>query len=151
MFVHVGEINEKLVNRLLSYDGTVLQLQSYGGEVYSMLSIVDQLVSHGMRVIATGIIASAAVPIVACAVQKVCTPHTRFMVHKGSIALPNVTGEELEKESEEWQVLTDIYWGMLGQYTKRSASWWRKQCLEAPYYFGAREAVKLGVVQDILA
>lgn len=123
-----------------------------------MLAAVDKLQADNdgglpWIVNGTGIIASAAVAILAAGGEgrRACTPRTRFMVHAGGMHLSgDVTRKSLETDAEQLKLLDEQYLEMLGAWTKTPVSKWKGLCDEGEHWFGAKEALRLGLVDAIL-
>lgn len=153
MVVWCGEVNGKLLEKLVQAgEDRSLILSSQGGCVNTMRGIMDLLNTDPWIIVGTGWIQSAAVPIIASGARKhrFASSRTRFMVHNPSIThLSDATPRILACEAKETAILADDMFDDLGRLTKKSAGWWRAMCSDAPYYFSAKEAKRLGVVDKV--
>lgn len=158
MVVWTGDIGPKFLAAVLTSPNQRLILSSPGGCVYSMLGAIDQLrkddaTGYPWTIQGTGIIASAAIPILAAGGEgrRACTPRTRFMAHAGGLILSGTgSAKSLETDAEQLKLLDDQYCEMLGEWTKVPASKWKSLCSEGEHWFGAKEALRLGLVDAIL-
>lgn len=124
---------------------------SGGGCLYTMAAITDFLRLAGdIRIIATGQCMSAAVPVLAAGRERFCTSQTRFMVHpvyvSGSADL-NINA--LQIEQTELRLKLQLMTRILAAHTKMPAKFWRDR-MQGENYFGARDALKWGLVDFIL-
>jgi ATP-dependent protease ClpP protease subunit len=147
-----GEINDKFVQAVMDAEDRDIMLCSYGGDVGAMMAAIDIIKLRSFRIMGCGVIMSATVPILACGIEggRTALPNTRFMVHKGALELGSVSSEELEAESTEMKYWEDLYWTILADNSKHQASWWKKKCTEANYYFSAKDALRYGIIDAIV-
>lgn len=148
---YCGEIEPRIVRDLLEGNTRELVICSPGGCVYSAFGAVD-IIRHNalLHITAVGFAMSAAVLIVAAGSRRLAYPSTRFMVHAVSGGLSVDGAEQAQAESDEFAEVQRVYFNGLEKFTKKRASWWRKKCASAPYYFDAIEALKLGVIDEII-
>lgn len=136
-------------------EGRRLFLNSFGGCTSSMSSIVDLFEeSWELSTVATGACMSAAVPIIAAGTpgKRYATWRTRFMLHPSweEYAHP-VERAFLENELEEFEDSEDKYAAILARYCKHDKKWWKAKCdCRHPWYFGAKEALKHGIIDHII-
>lgn len=130
-----------------------LILNSRGGECDHMCAILDLMEAGGWSVLATGSIMSAAVPILAAGEkgERAATPTTRFMLHLPRVwSFGAATSDELTTESDELRALETLYCGVLGKRTKRPAKFWLEKIrTKKDWYFGAKEALELGLIDSV--
>lgn len=158
MVIWTGDIGPKFLQLVLTSPSQKLLLSSPGGCVYSMLGAVDKIKADEERgepwtVQGTGVIASAAILVLAAGGvgRRSCTPRTRFMIHPaGQEQHGPVSAKSLQTDADEIKLLDEQYVQALGAWTKASAERWQKLYAEGDYWFGAREALKLGLVDAIL-
>lgn len=157
-FIWTDSIDSEFSRKLIKYalaGGRELYLNSYGGDCGHMCAALDLMEPGGWTVVASGAIMSAAVPILAVGDKgcRVCTSRTRFMIHLPKIwSFGASTSDELKTESEELTQLEELYCGVLGRHTKKPASFWSAKVKEKKdWYFGAAEALKFGLVDEIAA
>jgi len=148
---YCGEIEPRIIKDLLEPNTRKLIISTPGGCVYSAFGAVDVLRQLGdVDVTAVGYAMSAGVLLVAAGATRHAYPNTRFMVHAVSGGLCVDGAEQAQAESEEFAEVQRLYFEGLAKYTKKTAAWWRKKCASAPFYFDAAEAVRLGVIDDVL-
>jgi ATP-dependent Clp protease, protease subunit len=128
-------------------------LNSPGGSIHSMFAMVDAMLTTSCPIITigTGIIMSAAVPILAAGDKgsRYITPHTRLLLHQQ-------TGGQIGSQSnirvafEESEVLHNMHKDLLKRLTKINKTTLNK-IMENPtdYYFGVDEALKFGIADHI--
>jgi ATP-dependent Clp protease protease subunit len=139
----------------LAKPATRLILNSPGGDEYSCYSVIDLFESiDGIPILATGYCMSAAVPIVAAGRKgkRFATPRTRFMIHAGWTTYGRPMDRKyMECEKDEMDVLEDIYAEVLAKHTGyKNEKWWRDVGeRDAPWYFSAEEALKMGLIDGI--
>ncbi len=136
-------------------EGRRLIINSSGGDVYCMNSIVDLFEQiDDLTIVANGACMSAAVPIVAAGTpgMRYATHRTRFMLHPGyedmDCALKLIDFEAMRDELETTE---DIYARILYRYTTPTLKWWIKQGKEQKdWYFDAKKALELGIIDHII-
>ena len=106
-----------------------LILNSSGGYVSSLRSIVDFLEPEAIETIATGVCMSAAVPIVALGEKgkRLVTPSTRFMVHAPWGEWGEMNPAFMQSELEEFKKDQSYYAQLLADNTNQNLSWWMKR------------------------
>jgi ATP-dependent protease ClpP protease subunit len=132
-----------------------LFINSPGGDAFSGLALADQIERakrQGFRVTAhaSGIVASAAVPVFAVCNERLAAPGTIFMVHETSIwKWPGrETASDIRSQNRLMNLLRDRYIGKLTRYTKLN----RKEWEELEYkttWFSAEKAKTMGLVDKI--
>ena len=128
-------------------------LNSPGGSIHSMFSMVDAMMTTTCPIITigTGICMSAAIPILAAGKKghRFVTPHTRFLLHQQS-------GGQVGSQSnvrvafEESEVLHSMHKDLLRKLTKINKTTLNK-IFEQPidHFFGVDEALKFGIADSI--
>ena len=156
-FIWTNYIDSEFAAKLLKYalrGGRDLLLNSRGGDTDHMCAALDLMLPGGWSVVASGSIMSAAVPLLAAADKgnRLCTPRTRFMVHLPKLwSFGANTSDELETEGAELRLLEELYCGVLGDRTRKPSSFWLDKIRQKrDWYFGAREALKYGLVDEII-
>ena len=129
-------------------------LNSAGGDIASMLSTVDaiQLCECPIKIIGTGIVMSAAVPILACCKpgHRFLTPRCRLMLHPPRVGLSGIQ-KNVENAHREMKLLHKMYKDILIQTTKMTPDVVDKYVDNMEdRYFGPQQAVKLGIADSIL-
>ena len=132
-----------------------LFINSPGGDAFSGLALADQIElaqRKGFRVTAhaSGIVASAAVPIFAVCKVRLAAPGTVFMVHEtGLWKWPGQeTASDINSQNEMMQLLRDTYIAKLVTNSKLDKDKWEK--LESKTtWFSAEKAHEWGLVDKI--
>jgi ATP-dependent protease ClpP protease subunit len=132
-----------------------LFINSPGGDVFSGLALADQIERakrQGFRVTAhaSGIVASAAIPVFAVCDERLAAPGTIFMVHETSIwKWPGrETASDIRSQNRLMSLLRDRYMEKLTRYSKLD----RKEWEELEYkttWFSAENAKTWGLVDKI--
>ena len=134
-----------------------LFINSPGGSAFAGLALSDEIkrAQHkGFKITAyaSGIIASAAVPVFAVCDYRIAAASTLFMLHEASIfkwAGVESAGD-IEAQTKMMRILSDRYTGLLADRTpaKYDAGFWEKTC-KATTWFDAEEAKRWGIVDKI--
>jgi len=132
-----------------------LFINSPGGDAFSGLALADQIERakrEGFRVKAhaSGIVASAAVPVFAVCDERLAAPGTIFMVHDTSIwKWPGrETASDIRSQNRLMNLLRDRYMEKLTRYSRLN----RKEWEELEYkttWFSAENAKSWGLVDKI--
>ena len=128
-------------------------LSSPGGSIHSMFSIVDAMLTTTCPIvtIGTGLIMSAAVPILAAGTkgQRYLTAQTRLLLHQQSGGQVG-TQSDIRVAYEESEVLHDMHKTLIKKLTKMNKTTIKK-IFEQPvdYYFGVDRALELGVADHV--
>lgn len=136
-------------------EGRKLILNSWGGYITSMSSIVDLFEEvDNLTTVATGSCMSAAVPIVAAGTrgQRYATWRTRFMLHPQSVSFEkSLELEDLDAEKAECEVGEDLYIAIMSRYCSHTKRWWKESLSRhKPWYFSAAEAQSLGIIDYVI-
>lgn len=132
-----------------------LLIMSPGGDGMAGLAIADEIervIKRGVKVnaYASGLIASAAVPIFAVCSTRVASPGTIFMVHEPQIFkfISSEKRKDLQTQSDMMNLLVDKYVGRLAERSNLTKDEWEKKGLETTW-FTAQDALKWGLVDRI--
>jgi ATP-dependent protease ClpP protease subunit len=132
-----------------------LFINSPGGDAFSGLALADQIERarrKGFTVTAhaSGIIASAAVPVFAVCNVRLAAPGTIFMVHEAALwKWPGTeTASDINLQNELMQLLRDRYIGKLVAHTKLDENNWEKLETKTTW-FNADKAREWGLVDKI--
>ena len=132
-----------------------LFINSPGGDAFSGLALADQIERarrKGFKVTAhaSGIIASAAVPVFAVCDVRLAAPGTIFMVHEAALwKWPGrETASDIRSQNELMQLLRDRYIGKLAQNSKLTKAKWEK-LEKKTTWFSAEKAKDWGLVDSI--
>jgi ATP-dependent Clp protease protease subunit len=132
-----------------------LFINSPGGDAFSGLALADQIERarrKGFKITAhaSGIIASAAVPVFAVCDVRLAAPGTIFMVHEAALwKWPGrETASDIRSQNELMHLLRDRYIGKLATNSKLDKEKWEK--LEnKTTWFSAEKAKAWGLVDSI--
>ena len=132
-----------------------LFINSPGGDAFSGLALADQIEGaqrKGFRVTAhaSGIVASAAVPVFAVCKERLAAPGTIFMVHEAELwKWPGQeTASDISSQNEMMQLLRERYIAKLATNSKLDKDKWEK--LESKTtWFSAEKAHEWGLVDKI--
>jgi ATP-dependent protease ClpP protease subunit len=136
-------------------EGRRLFLNSGGGHVHDMLSIVDLFEeAWDLATVATGTCMSAAVPVIAAGTpgKRFATWRTRFMLHPGWDCFDEpIEVEPMKAELEQFRESEVMYNEILARYCNNSVAWWNKKLSNhVPWYFGPEKALELGIIDHII-
>lgn len=132
-----------------------LFINSPGGDAFSGLALADQLERakrKGFYITAhaSGIVASAAVPVFVVANMRLAAPGTIFMVHETSIwKWPGrETASDIRSQNKLMMLIRDRYLGKLAYYSKLSVDEWG-DLEQKTTWFSAEQAKEWGIVDEI--
>lgn len=132
-----------------------LFINSPGGGAFDGLALADEIEraqKRGFKITAhaSGIIASAAVPVLAVCGERLAAPGTIFMVHEAALwKWPGrETASDIESQNQLMKLLRERYIGKLCDRSKLSHSEW---CAleKKTTWFSAQEALEWGLVDKI--
>lgn len=125
-----------------------LEINSYGGDVFLGIDIMNTLRGHKGKVTATitGIAASAASVIVMGADEIKAYGNTQLMLHNAwTIAMGN--SKELRKVADDLESVNE---SVLASYTHRLDADKAKKLLDDETYLSAKKALELGLIDGII-
>jgi ATP-dependent protease ClpP protease subunit len=132
-----------------------LFINSPGGDAFSGLALADQIERarrKGFKITAhaSGIIASAAVPVFAVCDVRLAAPGTIFMVHEAALwKWPGrETASDISSQNELMHLLRDRYIGKLVDNSKLNKSKW-EELEKKTTWFSANKALDWGLVDSI--
>lgn len=132
-----------------------LFINSPGGDAFSGLALADQIERakrNGFRVTAhaSGIVASAAVPVFAVCDVRLAAPGTIFMVHEAALwKWPGrETASDIRSQNELMHLLRERYIGKLANHSKLDKEKWR-ELEKKTTWFSAEKAKDWGLVDKI--
>ena len=132
-----------------------LFINSPGGDAFSGLALADQIERarrKGFKVTAhaSGIIASAAVPVFAVCDVRLAAPGTIFMVHEAALwKWPGrETASDIRSQNDLMYLLRDRYIGKLVDNSKLNKSKW-EELEKKTTWFSADKAMAWGLVDNI--
>ena len=132
-----------------------LFINSAGGDAFSGLALADQIERaqrRGFRITAhaSGIVASAAVPVFAVCNPRLAAPGTIFMVHEAELwKWPGrETASDISSQNELMGLLRDRYLGKLATHSNLAKEKW-EQLESKTTWFSAEKALEWGLVDKI--
>jgi ATP-dependent Clp protease protease subunit len=132
-----------------------LFINSPGGDAFSGLALADQIERarrKGFKITAhaSGIIASAAVPVFAVCDVRLAAPGTIFMVHEAALwKWPGrETASDIRSQNELMHLLRDRYIGKLVDNSKLNKNKW-EELEKKTTWFSANKALSWGLVDSI--
>ena len=132
-----------------------LFINSPGGDAFSGLALADQIIRAkklGFEVVAyaSGIVASAAVPVFAVCSKRYSAPGTIFMVHETSIYKwpGRETASDIRSQNKLMSLIRERYLKMLADHSNLSKDEWGKM-EGATTWFSAEQAKEWGLVDEI--
>jgi ATP-dependent protease ClpP protease subunit len=132
-----------------------LFINSPGGDAFSGLALADQIERakrKGFHVTAhaSGIVASAAVPVFAVCDERLAAPDTIFMVHEASVwKWPGrETASDIRSQNRLMELIRDRYIGKLAKYSKLNKEEW-EELEHKTTWFSAEQAKAWGIVDKI--
>ncbi len=130
-------------------------MNSGGGDAFSGLALADQItrakkMGFYITIHASGIVASAAVPVFVVGSKRLASPGTIFMVHEASIwKWPGrETASDIRSQNRLMELLRDRYIGMLVDHGKLTRKEWELMERETTW-FSAEQAKDWGLVDAI--
>jgi ATP-dependent protease ClpP protease subunit len=132
-----------------------LFINSPGGDAFSGLALADQIERarrKGFRVTAhaSGIVASAAVPVFAVCNERLAAPGTIFMVHEAALwKWPGrETASDIRSQNDLMSLLRERYIGKLTANSKLDKTKW-EELEKKTTWFSAEKAMDWGLVDKI--
>jgi len=132
-----------------------LFINSPGGDAFSGLALADQIEraqrkGFNITAHASGIVASAAVPVFAVCKVRLAAPGTIFMVHEAELwKWPGrETASDISSQNELMSLLRDRYIGKLTTNSKVDKEKW-EQLEHKTTWFSAEKALEWGLVDKI--
>ena len=132
-----------------------LFINSPGGDAFSGLALADQIERarrKGFRITAhaSGIVASAAVPVFAVCNERLAAPGTIFMVHEAALwKWPGrETASDIRSQNDLMSLLRERYIGKLTANSKLEKSKW-EELEKKTTWFSAEKAMDWGLVDKI--
>jgi ATP-dependent protease ClpP protease subunit len=132
-----------------------LFINSPGGDAFSGLALADQIerakkTGFEITAHASGIVASAAVPVFVVCNKRLAAQGTIFMVHETSIwKWPGrETASDIRSQNKLMSLIRDRYLGKLAKYTKLNKQEWGELEYKTTW-FSAEQAKTWGLVDEI--
>lgn len=144
--------NDLLIFEWLELESTTVFINSPGGDAFSGLALANFLMKFKERGMiinmeASGIVASAAVPILAVGTHREALPGTIFMVHEAALwKWPGrETASDIRSQNELMNLLRKAYIGILADHTTTPFSEW-EEMEGRTTWFGVDKAKELGLI-----
>lgn len=128
-----------------------IHMNSYGGEVYSMLALYDviQACECQIKFYGKGAIMSCATWIMSGCDERYLYPNTTVMVHHGSPNLPDKPETDTEIDMDENVRLRAKLMDMYADNTRMPKDFWNEAC-KRDLYLSAEESIFLGLADEIV-
>lgn len=150
----VGEVNEKMFNRLLvglttlnkiSVEPITVIMNSTGGDLYQGFAIFDLISSStaDVNIHVVGTAMSAAALVLQAGTRRTCSPNSELMIHDGSLGTlsdePETAQRQMDHDKKLRQKMRDLI-------TERSGSKWSAR----DKHFNAAEALAAGLIDEVI-
>lgn len=156
-----GESPVETVVRALTFldkqDGKIeLWINSPGGDTAEMFGIYDVIRTRKNHVhtVGFGVVQSAACLLLAAGDKRYVTKNCWFMWHRSAETPEEGDGprprHEVEAAVKAWKRQDDRWVELMGERTKRPATFWRKWIQSGELWLSAKQLVQYGVVDEIL-
>lgn len=147
--------NDLIIFESMGVVNVELYINSPGGDAFSGLALADQIERaqrKGIKItaFASGIIASAAVPVLAVCGKRYATPGTIFMVHEAALwKWPGrETASDIRSQNELMGLLRERYIRKLVNNTNLTKEKW-EELEKKTTWFSAEQAKEWGLVDSI--
>ena len=147
--------NDLIIFESMEIKDIELYINSPGGDAFSGLALADHIMraqKRGFNITAhaSGIIASAAVPVLAVCGKRQATPGTIFMVHEASLwKWPGrETASDIRAQNELMKLLKYRYIKMLTEHSDVTSGEWELMERETTW-FSAEQALEWGLLDKI--
>jgi ATP-dependent protease ClpP protease subunit len=144
--------NDLTIFEWLGFEDVTVFLNSPGGDAFSGLALANFILKFRDRgliinIEASGIVASAAVPILAAGSHREALPGTIFMVHEAALwKWPGrETASDIRSQNELMTILRNEYLGILADHTKTPFKKW-EEMEGRTTWFNVERAKELGLI-----
>ena len=127
-------------------------INSPGGSIYDAFAIIDRIQNSSCVIITvgTGLVASAAIPILASGNIRKATKHCSLMYHEPSFNMPLERLAAADSETKHVKYLSQRLNKFMAASTDESYSYWVKAGKYVDFYFDADKALELGIIDEIV-
>lgn len=128
-----------------------VMVNSPGGDIYSAFAIIDRIQNSRCTIttIATGLVASAGIPILASGNIRKATKNVSLMYHEPSFNLPFERLTTAELETKHVKELGRRMNTFMSENSKKNYSFWSALGKHIDYYFDAEKALEFGLIEEI--
>ncbi len=126
-------------------------ISSYGGDVYSMLGLLDYMRTFPVKIntFCQGAAMSAAAVILACGTGKRrASENSTIMFHQMSAESFGKVGD-ISKNTDHLKVLQKRVYNILYKRTKKDIKFWEKN-LKEDFYLSVEDSLKLNIIDEII-
>jgi ATP-dependent protease ClpP protease subunit len=146
----LGEVDASHIGNLLcSAPDAPVFLASEGGDIDVARSLIDIIRARPRRVLAAGVCASAALPILAAGSPSHCLPITKFVHHEPMSEGSGRRGD-LQVHDDDMRIWFEWCNRFLGKRTKKTRHWWARLGSGAGSLFSSDEAREWGLVDKVV-
>lgn len=127
-----------------------LYMNSYGGDPYSVLYLIDTILACPCQIkfYGGGVIMSAAAYVMAVCDERYLYPNTTVMVHNGSFE-PGGNSADVYIDVEENKRLDEVFFNILSENSFMPKSFWR-DVKKRDLHLTAQETVQLGLADSLI-
>jgi len=128
-----------------------LQICSYGGDVYAGLAICDVIDCAPMPINTVGngpVMSAAGFVLISGTGVRAITANSYIMVHD-IFGMIQGQSKDVVVETDHWKQLQEICYSLVASKTKKGKSYWKGKSRHS-FYVGANEAIKLGLIDEVL-
>ena len=145
-------LDEAEANAPKDFKGYIdIELVSDGGSAYDAIAMHDRIINcpFNIRITGSGLVASAAVLILAAGDHRVLTKNSWVMVHEDSVVgVEDKQVHEVEKEVKHYRRLEDQWCQLLHNSTYTDLDMWAKLHKDETY-LTPKECLALGLIEEI--
>ena len=128
-----------------------LSISSYGGDVYAGLAVCDIINSAPMPINTIGygpVMSAAGFILVSGTGTRKITENSYIMIHD-IFGMIKGRSQDMFTETDHWRKLQERCYKLFASKTKKSVTYWKNKS-KSTYYLTAGDAVKLGIIDEVL-
>jgi ATP-dependent Clp protease protease subunit len=128
-----------------------LQLCSYGGDVYAGLAVCDLINTAPMPINTVGngpVMSAAGFILVSGTGRRAITANSYIMVHD-IFGMIHGQSKDVVVETDHWKQLQEICYSLVASKTHKNKAYWKGKSRHS-FYVGANQAIKLGLIDEVL-